>query len=116
MIRLPRPAHADMDTLHAEVDVLGLGSYSIEWYASALCFRFDREPSSAAVARLADIVAAHDGSAIIAKREEEASKVAAIQTANAALLAVAKEKRLAGQALGQNELAALVDAVLFPRT
>lgn len=114
MISLDRPVHADPDSLHAEVDALGLGSYRIDWMEAELQFHFDRELSEAESERLVAVVAAHDGSEAIAKREEEAAKVAAIQAANKALVESARAKRLAGQALTQAELAALVDAVLFP--
>lgn len=114
MISLARPTHADHETLHAEVDVLGLGSYRIDWLEAELQFHFDRELSEAEYESLASVVAAHDGSEAIAKRQEEAAKIAAIQAANKALVESARAKRLAGQALTQAELAALVDGVLFP--
>jgi hypothetical protein len=114
MIVVDRPAHTDPDTLHAEVDVLGLGPYRLEWHDDILAFVFDKELSDEEEAQLVAVVAAHDGSEAIAKRREEAEKIAAIQAANKALVESAKIKRLAGQALSQAELAALVDAVLFP--
>lgn len=115
MINLPRPANVDPDTLHAEVNALDLGPYSIQWHANELWFAFDNAPSAAQERALRGIVAAHDGSAAIAQREQEAAAIAAIHAANAALVESARAKRLAGIALTQAELAALVDSFLFPR-
>jgi len=114
VIRFAKPQHADAETLHAEVDALALGPYRIEWLADELAFVFDRTLAGEDAARLADVVTLHDGSEAITKREEAAAKIAAIRSANEALIASAKAKRLAGQPLSQAELAAMVDAVLFP--
>lgn len=114
MILLPRPEPVDGATLHAQVNALLFGGYSIEWLESELCFRFDRELTDSEIIELSSVVAAHDGTEAIRKREEEAAKIAAIQASNRALVESAREKRLSGQSLTQAELAALVDAVLFP--
>lgn len=114
MIRLSRPEHVDAETLHAEVDALALGPYRIEWHADELVFVFDRTLAGDDAAQLSDVVSRHDGSVAVAKREAELARVAEIKSANEALVASAKAKRLAGQDLSQAELAALVDAVLFP--
>lgn len=115
MIPFPRRENIDLELLHQEVDVLALGPYSIEWHEHEIRFKFDREPTESEAAALAAIVAAHDGTEAIAKRQEEAAKIAAIQAANKALVESARAKRLAGIALTQAELAALADSFLFPR-
>jgi hypothetical protein len=114
MIRVARPAHVDGVTLHAEVDALNFGSYRIEWHADELVFVFDRQLSSRELASLAAVVEAHDGSEKLAARELETQRIASIQESNAALVASARAKRLAGEDLTAPELAAMVDLMLFP--
>ena len=114
MIMLSKPICVDAETLHRSVDQLDLGPYCIRWHVSTLVFHFDRELTEAEEDSLRQVVADHDGSEAIAIREEQAAKIAAIQAANKALVESARAKRLAGLALSQAELAALVDAVLFP--
>lgn len=115
IIKTPRPTSADMPTLHAEIDVMRLGSYSIQWHDDELWLVFDDDLSATQERELRQVVTAHDGTAAIAQREQEAAQIAAIQAANAALLESARAKRLAGVALSQAELAALVDSFIFPR-
>lgn len=114
MITLPKPAHCDPETLHAQVDSCAFGPYIIRWEAAELQFEFDEELSAEQRAQLETIVATHDGSVAIAERIEREAKIAAIQEANKAFVESAKAKRLAGQPLTQPELAALIDLLMFP--
>jgi len=113
MIRLSRPEHVDGVTLHAEVDALDFGPYRIEWHTDELVFVFDRELSSRELSSLADVVNDHNGSEALAARELETQRIASIHESNAALVASARAKRLAGEDLTAPELAAMVDLMLF---
>ena len=113
MITLPKPLRCDVDSLHAQVDLLCFSPYSILW-DSELVFRFDDELTAEQRARLAAVVASHDGALAIAAREEREAKIAAIASANSALVESAREKRLRGEQMTQPELAALIDLLMFP--
>jgi hypothetical protein len=114
VITLPKPAHCDPETLHAQVDSCAFGPYIIRWETAELQFEFDEELSAEQRAQLEAVVAAHDGSAAIAERAEREAKILAIQDANKALVESAREKRLRGEQMSQQELAALVDLLMFP--
>lgn len=114
MIDAPKPLHCDAATLHAQIDGLRLGSYTIEWQTDVLTLRFDRELTTLETTLVEDVVRTHDGSMAIAERAEREAKIQAIQDANKALVESAREKRLRGEQMTQPELAALVDLLMFP--
>lgn len=114
MIFFSRDQNTDAETLHGEIDLLGFGPCRIEWTDTNFVCVFERELTTDQQAQLAELVEAHDGSAVIVERVEREAKIFAIQDANKALVESAREKRLCGQQLTQAELAALVDAMLFP--
>ena len=113
IIRLPCPARLDPETVLAEVHAEIPLPFSVE-VDGQLVFRFDDELTTEQQAQLAAVVAAHDGSAAIAERAEREAKILAIQDANKALVESAREKRLRGEQMSQQELAALVDLLMFP--
>jgi hypothetical protein len=113
MIYLPKPGQCDPETLHAQIANLGFGPCCIEWLETELGFSFDRDLDLHELDILFDLVAAHDGSAAIAAREEREAQVRAIKESSAPLAESAREKRLRGEALTQSELAALMDFALF---
>lgn len=114
MISFSREQNTDAETLHGEIDLLGFGPCRIEWTDANFVCVFERELTTEQQEQLAELVEAHDGSAAIAERAEREAKILVIQDANKALVESAREKRLRGQQLTQAELAALVDAMLFP--
>jgi ABC-type xylose transport system substrate-binding protein len=114
MISFSREQNTDAETLHGEIDLLGFGPCRIEWTETNLACFFERELTTEQQAQLAAVVAAHDGSAAIAERAEREAKILAIQDANKALVESAREKRLRGEQMSQQELAALVDLLMFP--
>lgn len=115
IITFEKPAHCDPKLLHAEIDALEIGiPYSIEWLSDQIVVSFDQDIESADVESIEVVVDTHDASQSLQAAALEAEKIAAIQLANKALVETAKAKRLNGQQLTQAELAALVDAMLFP--
>jgi len=113
MIYLPRPENSDAESLHAQIDALGIGPCCIEWLDDELGFRFDYDLGGLDFEALQNAVLAHDGSAAIAARVAQEEAIAAIRAAAEPLAANARAKRLAGEALTSEELAALVDVALF---
>ena len=114
MISFGREQNTDAETLHGEIDLLGFGPCRIEWTDTNFVCVFERELTIEQQAQLAAVVAAHDGSAAIAERAEREAKILAIQDANKSLVESAREKRLRGEQMSQQELAALVDLLMFP--
>jgi len=114
IITLDKPLNCNPLLLHAEIDALGIGPYKIEWLSDQIVVSFDQDIESADAESLEVVVDTHDASQSMQAAALEAEKIAAIQLANKALVESAKEKRLNGQQLTQAELAALVDAMLFP--
>lgn len=108
---ITRPA--DADTLHAELDALQLGPYSITWDLPEIEIAHDAELTPAAIEAIEAVVAAHDGTTVIAAALDLAAREATILADGAALVAAARSKRLAGVALAPAEVAALLDAMLF---
>jgi len=110
-----RPPFTDSALLHQQIDALGFGNpYLITWADDELSIEFETPLVAAQQAQLEAVVAAHDGSAAIAERAEREAKILAIQDANKALVESAREKRLRGEQMSQQELAALVDLLMFP--
>jgi len=112
MIKFAKPLHCDADSLHAQIDLLGLSPYSILW-DDELGFRFDDELTAEQQLRLEAVVAAHDGREAIEAASAREAAVAAVLASGAALVASARAKRIAGVALTPSESAALLDALLF---
>jgi hypothetical protein len=113
MIYLPRPKNCDAESLHAQIAALGFGSCCIEWRDDELGFRFDYDLGGLDFEALQNTVLAHDGSSVIAARAAQEAAIAVIRAVAEPLAANAREKRLAGEALTSEELAALVDVALF---
>ena len=110
--RLPCPSHLDPETLLAEVHAEIPLPFSVE-VDEELVFRFDDELTIEQQAQLAAVVAAHDGSAAIEERSEKKLRAEQIIASNQALVDLARAKRLAGEGLTQQELAAIADLFMF---
>jgi hypothetical protein len=113
MIYLPRPANCEADSLHAQIAAVGLGTCGIEWQDDELGFRFDDELTAEQQARLSAVVAAHDGSTVIAERAEKKLRAEQLVADSQAIVDAARAKRLAGEPLTQQELAAIADIFMF---
>jgi hypothetical protein len=110
--RLPCPSHLDPETLLAEVHAEIPLPFSVE-ADEEIVFRFDDELTIEQQAQLAAVVAAHDGSAAIADRAAKKERSEQILADNQALVDQARAKRLAGETLTTQELAAIADLFMF---
>lgn len=129
VLRIERPAHPYPPLLHSQIDALDLGiPYRIEWPT-----REEMSPEeqsdwpTGTINRLAFdgsltepqrddvvlVVMTHDGSQAILEAEEKRLRAEQIIAQNQALVDQARAKRLAGETLTQQELAAIADLFMF---
>ena len=113
MISFSREQNTDAETLHGEIDLLGFGPCRIEWTDTNFVCVFERELTTEQQEQLVATVAAHDGSAAIEERAEKKLRAEQIVASNQATVEAARAKRLAGESLTQQELAAIADLFMF---
>lgn len=112
IIVFPRPIHLDPETLLTEVAAHTSVPFSVD-AGVELTFRFEGDLSEIEQAHLVAAVSAHDGSEAIATREAKRLRAEQIIADNQALVDAARAKRLAGENLTQQELAAIADLFMF---
>jgi hypothetical protein len=117
--------------LHQQIDSLGINvPYRIEWptlqektqsekdvWPTELIIRlaFDAQLDSSKHDAIVQIITNHDATAAIQEEETKKQKEAEILAQNQALIESARTKRLAGEILTQQELAAIADLFIFQR-
>jgi hypothetical protein len=127
--RGPRPAVAFPPLLHQQIDALGIGvAYRIEWpnlaektaseeqnWPGIEIIRIFIEGQLDAVVEdsVALVVDEHDGADAIREDEAKRQRMAEILAQNEATIEAARAKRLAGEALTAQELAAVADLFMF---
>lgn len=127
--RGPRPSVAFPPLLHEQIDALGLAvAYRIEWPtlaektsaeeqswpgAEILRIFFDGQLSADSEAVVAHVVEVHDGTVAIHEDEVKRQRTAEILAQNQATIEAARAKRLAGEVLTAQELAAIADLFMF---
>lgn len=127
--RGPRPAVAFPPLLHQQVDGLGIGiAYRIEWPNIAektseeeqqwpgveiIRIFFEGQLDATSEDAVALVVDEHDGATAIREDEAKRQRMAEILAQNQATIEAARAKRLAGEALTAQELAAVADLFMF---
>lgn len=117
--------------LHQQIDSLGINvPYRIEWptlqektqsekdvWPTELIIRlvFDAQLDSSKHDTIVQIITNHDATTAIQEEEAKKQREAEILAQNQALIESARTKRLAGEILTQQELAAIADLFIFQR-
>jgi hypothetical protein len=129
VLRIGRPQNSWPPLLHEQLNVAAPGvPYRVEWpsidqessdeqhqWPGILIIRiaYDEALSDLARAAVVTIVQNHDGSQAIIQYEEQKLRAEQILADNQALVDQARAKRLAGETLTTQELAAIADLFMF---
>lgn len=129
VLRGPKPVVSLATLLHQQIDSLGVGiPYCIDWPTiqekteeeeqewpgvEIIRVRFDALLDDVSEDAVAIVVEEHDATDAIREEEAKRQRMAEILAQNQATIEAARAKRLAGEALTAQELAAVADLFMF---